>query len=131
MGSPRDKRQSRAPVDIRCEIGGLHGAAIGAVRDLSQGGCRIFCNKTVASGEKVALTILITGFATPFDFSAEVMWLDMAGSSDLYEIGLRFVHTPESFNQLRQLLWEMNSGNLPEVQRKRGAPKLTRRHNRQ
>ena len=126
----REKRQARSPVDIKCEIGGIHGATIGKVRDLSQGGCRVFSRHTYSTGDKVAITILIAGFATPFDFTAQVKWLDMAGSTDLYEIGLHFIHTPESFNQLKQLLWEMHSGNLPEVQRRRGAPKLTRRFNR-
>lgn len=130
MGYLREKRQKRAPVDIKCEIGGIHGGAIGKVRDLSQGGCRVFSPHSYATGDKVALTVLIEGFATPFDFTAEVKWLDMAGSGDLYEIGLRFHHTPETYNLLRQLLWEMNSGNLPEVQRKPGRGPTTTRHRR-
>ena len=55
-------------------------------------------------------------------FKVEVRWVDFASKSKLYDVGARFIHTPRSKKLLKDLLWELQSGNLPEMERKDGDP---------
>lgn len=135
MGDTRDKvrvkpeprGKPRAKVDITCEIGGLKGAAIGQVRDLTEEGLRIFSPHNYAVGDRLGVTLQIPGFAQRFDFAVVVRRIDMAGMADLFELGCQFAHTGESAKLLKDLLWELHAGNLPEIQRKPGSKKTTRR----
>jgi Tfp pilus assembly protein PilZ len=123
-GTPRDKPRDK--VDAICKLTGSRGRTLARVRDLTEGGFRIFSPKAYEVGDELAVELLIPGFTELQDFKAEVRWIDMAGSESIYEIGCAFLLTPKSRQTLQNLLWEFHSGNVTELQRKPDAKKTIR-----
>lgn len=118
---PRDK------VEFECEVGGTQGACVGQVRDVTEDGCRIFCPHNYTDGDMLAVTFVIPSFSQRFDFVAKVMRTDFAADGKLYELGCKLIHTPSSRKLLKELIWQLHQGNVPEIQRKPGG-KTTTRH---
>ena len=116
----RPARSPRVNVDVFCSLGKASGRALGRIRDFTKDGCRIHTPRRVKVGETLPLHIQLPGFSQEFNFKVEVRWIDFAGKGNLYEIGARFVHTAKTQKILKDLLWELHSGNIPEMERKSG-----------
>lgn len=125
----RPRKGARIPVAVDVEIGGVKGGAMGRALDITVEGIKIRSPHSYGVGTRLALTLHIPGFAQHFDFAAEVKWVEPAGSFEEFHLGCSFVHTTESHALLKNLLWELASGNLPEIQRVPGK-KTTRRDTR-
>lgn len=123
---PKNRTRLRMGVRVDVEIGGMKGAAVGRAVDLTEEGIQVRSPHNYGVGERLALSLHIPQFAPQFDFVATVMWIEPAGSTDEFLLGCRFLHTPESHKLLKNLLWEISTGNLPEIQRTPGQ-KTTRR----
>ena len=119
-------RSVRLEVDVFCELGTPPRQALGRIRDFNENGCRIHTPRHVRETETLPLRIQLPGFSQEFNFKVEVRWVDFAGKSNLYDVGVRFIHTPRSKKILKDLLWELQSGNLPEMERKVGVTETRR-----
>jgi Tfp pilus assembly protein PilZ len=122
----RNRKGARIPIAVDVEIGGAKGGAMGRARDITVEGIQIRSPHSYAVGERLAITLHIPKFAQHFDFVAKVAWVEPAGSMEEFQIGCTFVHTTESQKLLKNLLWELASGNIPEILRAPGK-KTTRR----
>ena len=115
--TPKGRKAQRIPVALDVEIGGEKGGTIGRVIDLTVNGIQIRSPHNYGVGSRVALSLLIPKFAPGLDFVAEIKWIDPAGTTDEFLMGCNFVHTPESYGLLKNLVWEIASGNLAEILR--------------
>lgn len=123
---PRNRKGQRIPIAVDVEIGGAKGGTMGRAIDITVEGIQIRSPHAYAVGERLAITLHIPRFSQQFDFVAKVQWLDPAGSTEEFLIGCTFVHTQESLKLLKNLLWELASGNIPDILRTPGK-KTTRR----
>lgn len=110
--------QRREMVELGCEIGGRLGGAWGEVLDLTEGGVRIRSPHNYSKGDRMAVTLLIPGISQRFDFVVEIRWVEVAGSTDAYDLGCSFVHSDETLSLAKMLRKEFLSGNLPQIRRK-------------
>jgi hypothetical protein len=117
---------ARDKVEFECEVGGTQGACLGQVRDITEDGCRIVCPHQYSEGDMLAVTFLIPSFSQRFDFVAKVMRVDFAADGKLYEFGCKLIHTPSSRKLLKELIWQLHQGNVPEIQRKPDGKSTTR-----
>ena len=142
VDSGKRPRSDRVNVDVFCELGTPPRRALGRIRDLNQNGGMIHTPRQMRVTETLALSIQLPGFSQEFKFKVEVRWVDIAsksklyysgkpnlhaGESNLYHVGVRFIHTPSSYKTLKNLLWELQSGHLPEMERKDAVPGPRRR----
>ena len=97
-------------VKIPVEIGGKAGAATGIALDLTEKGISLRVPHQYAVGDRLAVTLAVPRFQRGLDFVAEVRWVDAAGTLDEFLMGCEFVHTPETEEQLRKLIWEISAG---------------------
>ena len=125
----RPKRRNRSNVDVFGSLGTGEARAIGRIRDVTEKGCRLLTDRKVKMGEVLPLHVQFPGFSQDFNFKVKVRWIDFAGEENLFEVGTQFVRTRKTDKILKNLLWELHSGNLPEIERKAGAAS-TRRFNR-
>jgi hypothetical protein len=114
---PKARKGERQPIAINVEIGGLKGGVIGRAMDLTVDGIKIRSPHNYGVGDRLALTLHIPGFATQFNFPAEVKWIDLAEPTNEYFLGCNFIHTPATHKLLQNLLWELSIGNIPEIVR--------------
>lgn len=113
-----ERRQRREMVEFVCETGGRMGGARGEVLDLTESGVRIRSPHDYRKGDRLAVTLLVPGFSQQFDFIAEVRWVEVAGSTDAYDLGCLFLHTEETRSLVAMLRREFLQGNLPQIRRK-------------
>lgn len=114
---PRPRKGARVPIAVDVEMGGAKGPAMARAIDLTVEGIKIRAPHSYSVGDRLALTLHIPGFAQEFRFASEVKWVDPAGSMEEFHLGCAFHHTAESQKLLKNLLWELASGNLPEILR--------------
>ncbi|MBI2932676.1 MAG: PilZ domain-containing protein [Planctomycetes bacterium] len=114
----KPRRSVRNLVDIPVEIRGEK-LVFGSGRDLSEAGLRVRLESRVRMGERVGVTFRLPGFANvDLNFSAEVRWVKAHPSGGVWEAGLEFDHTPETSKRIHLLLWELQAGNLKEIERR-------------
>lgn len=113
----RPRRDPRLLTDIETEIRGAR-RHDGRARDLSVGGLRVrLPDSHVVVGERLGVTLRVVGLVA-MAFAAEVRWVRRHEIGLGCDAGLEFDHTPDSRRLLQQLLWELQSGNVPEVERR-------------
>jgi hypothetical protein len=117
QSTQKGRKEQRIPVALDVEIGGEKGGTMGRVIDLTLNGIQIRSPHNYGIGTRVALSLQIPKFAPGLDFVVEVKWIDPAGTTEEFLMGCKFVHTPESYNMLKGLVWEIASGNLTEIMR--------------
>jgi hypothetical protein len=102
------------PVEIRSEK-----LIQGSARDISEGGVRVRLEQSVKMDDRVGVTLRLPGFAnSDLNFSGEVRWVRREAFGAGCDAGLEFDHTPETRKKLQLMLWELQSGNLGEIERR-------------
>ena len=108
-------------------------AAVGQTFQLSAGESEVSPQRQAQcqpTGEGVEgthpLHVQLPGFSQDFNFKAQIQWVDYAGSANLFEVGAKFKLTTRTQKILKSLLWELHSGNLPEMERKPGVQSTRR-----
>ncbi len=88
-------------------------------RDLTEEGVRVRAKGRLKQGDRVGVTLRIPGFANmDLNFSAEVRWAKLPEEGMECEAGLEFDLTPALRKKLQVLLWELQSGNVKEIERR-------------
>lgn len=119
MAMNKPRKAVRYLVDIPCELRTTVRVLRGSGRDLTEDGIRVRVEGPVRMHERVGVTLLIPGFANlDMNFPGEVRWLKGCHPPPITEAGVLFEHTDDSRRRVHLLLWELQSGNLKEIERK-------------
>jgi PilZ domain-containing protein len=104
QGRQLQARKARVKVDLWCEILGTKDRAVGHIRNLNVGGCRIL--SPAAFPVRQTVSIVLAGPATGPDLhlQAELRWLAMNPMEGPFELGCRFVHSGETARQVERML---------------------------
>jgi len=97
-------RRARVQVDLWCELEGPKGKALGHVRNLTLGGCRVLSPSAFRKGETVAILLQTSPHEPELRLPAEIRWLGLNPEEGPFELGCRFVHHEESADRIERLL---------------------------
>jgi hypothetical protein len=102
--SQEKARRARITVDLWCEVEGSKGMAVGHVRNLTLGGCRVLSPSAFPKGEIVGIALQTSPHEPELRLSAEIRWLGLNPEEGPFELGCRFVHKEESADRIEKLL---------------------------
>ncbi len=97
-------RRARVKVDLWCEVEGSKGKALGHLRNLTLGGCRVLSPSAFPKGEIVSVVLQTSPHEPDLRLSAEIRWLGLNPEEGPFELGCRFVHKEESADRIERLL---------------------------
>jgi hypothetical protein len=103
-GRQPQARKARVKVDLWCEILGLKERAVGHIRNLNVGGCRILSPAAFPVRQTVSLVLAGPATGPDLHLQAELRWLAMNPEEGPFEMGVRFVHTGDSARQVERVL---------------------------
>jgi len=97
-------RKARVKVDLWCEILGSKDRAVGHIRNLNVGGCRILSPSAFPVRQTVNLILAGSADGPDLHLKAELRWLGMNPTEGPFELGCRFVHSGGSEHQVEGML---------------------------
>jgi len=97
-------RKARVKVDLWCEILGTRDRAVGHIRNLNVGGCRILSPSAFPVKQTFSLILPRSADGPDLHLKAELRWLAMNPSEGPFELGCRFVHSGESAREIEGML---------------------------
>jgi hypothetical protein len=103
-GRQLQARKARVKVDLWCEILGAKDRAVGHIRNLNVGGCRIVSPSAFPVRQTVNLILAGSEDRPDLHLQAELRWLGMNPMEGPFELGCRFVHTGDSERQVEGML---------------------------
>jgi hypothetical protein len=102
--SQEKARRARVKVDLWCDLSGSKGQAVGHVRNLNLGGCRVLSPCAFPKGEVVRLVLQTTPSEPDLHLDAEIRWLGLNPDEGPFELGCRFVPQEEAIDRIERLL---------------------------
>jgi len=103
-GRQHQARKARVKVDLWCEILGNKDRAVGHIRNLNVGGCRILSPSAFPVKQTFSLILPRTVDGPDLHIKAELRWLGMNPSEGPFELGCRFVHSGGSEVEIEGML---------------------------
>ena len=103
-GRPQKPRKTRVKVDLWCEILGARDRAIGHIRNLTVGGCRILSPSAFPVRDTIQLVLAGNADGPDLHLKAQLRWLSLNPIEGPFEFGCQFVHSGETVQQVEQLL---------------------------
>ena len=103
-GRQHQARKARVKVDLWCEILGDRDRAVGHIRNLNVGGCRILSPSAFPVRQTVSLILAGSADGPDLRLKAELRWLGMNPVEGPFELGCRFVHSGDSARQIEGML---------------------------
>jgi len=103
-GRPQKPRKTRVKVDLWCEILGVKDRAIGHIRNLTVGGCRILSPSAFPVRDTIQLVLAGNADGPDLHLKAQLRWLSLNPIEGPFEFGCQFVHSGETVQQVEQLL---------------------------
>lgn len=103
-GRQLQARKARVKVDLWCEILGSKDRAVGHIRNLNLGGCRILSPSAFPVRQTVSLILAGSADGPDLHLKAELRWLGMNPTEGPFELGCRFVHSGGSERQIEGML---------------------------
>ena len=103
-GRQLQARKARVRVDLWCEILGDRDRAVGHIRDLNLGGCRILSPSAFPVRQIVNLILAESMDGPDLHLKAELRWLGMNPAEGPFELGCRFVHAGDSERRVEGML---------------------------
>src|SRR6185503_11633840 len=97
-------RKARVKVDLWCEILGTKDRAVGHIRNLNVGGCRILSPSAFPVRQTVNLILAGSADGPDLHLKAELRWLGMNPTEGPFELGCRFVHSGDTERQVEGML---------------------------
>lgn len=119
-GRQQQARKARIKVDLWCEIRGRHDRAVGHIRNLNVGGCRILSPSAFPVRETVSVVLAGPADGPDLHLQAELRWLGLHPAEGPFELGCRFVHSGGSERQVEGMLKRVMA--RTRVQEDRRAP---------
>src|SRR5262245_56348518 len=121
-GRAHKARKARIKVDLWCEILGNRDRAVGHIRNLNVGGCRILSPAAFPLKDTVSLILAGPSAGPDLTIKAQLRWLGLNPSEGPFELGMQFVHSGETVQQIERMLrQEMKRGPLAEDRRSKVA----------
>ena len=121
-GRPQKPRKARIKVDLWCEILGNWDRAVGHIRNLTLGGCRILSPAAFPIRDTVSLVLAGNADGPDLHLKAELRWLALNPVEGPFELGCQFVHSGDSALRLERLLKGEIRKSQPPRQIERRAP---------
>ena len=116
-------RKARVKVDLWCEILGTKDRAVGHIRNLNVGGCRILSPSAFPVRQTVSLILAGSADGPDLHLKAELRWLGMNPTEGPFELGCRFVHSGGSERQIEGMLKGVLQAGKPDA---RTSPSYTK-----
>ncbi len=111
------------PVEVRSEK-----TVSGSGRDLTEDGIRVRLEQGVKLGDRIGISLTLPGFGNmDLNFSGEVRWVRRQDFGPGCDAGIEFDHTPDSRKKLQLLMWELQAGNLGEIERRTRTRRIERK----
>src|SRR5205814_331547 len=103
-GRPQQARKARFKVDLWCELLGPDERAVGHVRNLTVGGCRILSPSAFPVRDTISLILAGPTTEPDLHLQAQLRWLALNPVEGPFELGFRFVHSGDSAEQVERML---------------------------
>jgi len=123
-GRQLQARKARVKVDLWCEILGVKERAVGHIRNLNVGGCRILSPSAFPIRGPISVVLAGPAEGPDIHLKAELRWMAMNPNEGPFELGCRFLHEGETAVQLEGMLkGVLKAQTRPEV---RNQPTFTK-----
>ena len=103
-GRPHKPRKTRVKVDLWCEILGARDRAVGHIRNLTVGGCRILSPSAFPVRDTIQLVLAGSADGPDIRVKAQLRWLSLNPVEGPFEFGCQFVHAGGSAVQVEEML---------------------------
>ena len=103
-GRQHQARKARVKVDLWCEILGNKDRAVGHIRNLNVGGCRILSPSAFPVKQTFSLVLPRSADGPDLHIKAELRWLAMNPTEGPFELGCRFVHSGDTAVEIESML---------------------------
>lgn len=103
-GRSEKGRRARIKVDLWCEILGTREKAVGHIRNLNLGGCKVLSPSAFPVKETVSLVLAGPASQPDLHLKAELRWLALNPLEGPFELGMQFVHSDDSASRLEGML---------------------------
>jgi len=103
-GRAQKARKARIKVDLWCEILGHRDRAVGHIRNLNVGGCRILSPAAFPLKDTVSLVLAGPAAGPDLTVKAQLRWLGLNPSEGPFELGVQFVHSGGTEQQIERML---------------------------
>jgi hypothetical protein len=103
-GRPQKARKARVKVDLWCEIHGDKDRAVGHIRNLTIGGCRILSPSAFPIRETLSLVLAGPAAEPDLHLKAQLRWLALNPEEGPFELGCQFIHEGDSDRQIERML---------------------------
>lgn len=109
-GRQLQARKARVSVDLWCEILGEKDRAVGHIRNLNIGGCRILSPSAFPVRQTLSLILAGSADGPDLHLKAELRWLGMNPQEGPFELGCRFIHQGGTERQVEGMLKNVLKG---------------------
>lgn len=106
QGRPQKPRKARVKVDLWCEILGKRERAVGHIRNLTVGGCRILSPSAFPIRESLTLILSTQEKEPDLLVKAQLRWMALNPSEGPFELGVQFIHEGGTEGQVERVLKE-------------------------
>ena len=103
-GRPQKPRKTRVKVDLWCEILGVKDRAVGHIRNLTVGGCKVLSPSAFPIRDTISLVLAGDADGPDLRLKAQLRWLAINPVEGPFEFGCQFVHSDDTIQQVEQLL---------------------------
>ncbi|HVE38467.1 MAG TPA: PilZ domain-containing protein [Planctomycetota bacterium] len=103
-GRAHKARKARIKVDLWCEILGNRDRAVGHIRNLNVGGCRILSPSAFPLKDTVSLVLAGPAAGPDLTIKGQLRWLGLNPSEGPFELGVQFVHSGGTELQIERML---------------------------
>jgi hypothetical protein len=103
-GRAHKARKARIKVDLWCEILGHRERAVGHIRNLNVGGCRILSPSAFPLKDTVSLVLAGPAAGPDLTIKAQLRWLGLNPSEGPFELGVQFLHSGGTEQQIEWML---------------------------
>jgi hypothetical protein len=117
-GRAQQARKARIKVDLWCEILGRKDRAVGHIRNLNLGGCRILSPSAFPIREEVSVVLAGPSNGPDLHLKAKLRWLGLNPHEGPFELGVQFVHSGDSARQVEGMLKGVMAKSRVEVERR-------------
>jgi hypothetical protein len=103
-GRAHKARKARIKVDLWCEILGDRDRAVGHIRNLNVGGCRILSPSAFPLRDTVSLVLAGPAEGPDLTIKAQLRWLGLNPSEGPFELGVQFLHAGGTEQVIERML---------------------------
>jgi len=103
-GRSEKGRRARIKVDLWCEILGSREKAVGHIRNLNLGGCKVLSPSAFPIKETVSVVLAGSSSDPDLHLTAQLRWLALNPHEGPFELGMQFVHSDDSAKRLEGVL---------------------------